>query len=190
MEKPEETRRLRPARRYRYTEHYKMVRRTLPDGTVKEVAEYIGKYLLPEHSAEVYRSARTSALFASVFSLLAAILLLTVNGFVVYEGGVYALVPAAAALFPGMYLLLGSLKLPAEDRELQVDTYRLAHERIRRSSMALVVLYALTLVLTVIFLATSGVKPGAADILYFILTAGTPVINVFLLRVMKSLKYN
>ena len=182
--------RLRPARRYRYTENYKMTMRTLADGTVKEEAEYVGKWLQAEHSADVYKKARFFAVPASVFSLCAGILLLAVQGFAVYNGGLYALIPAAMALFPAIYLLLGALKLPAEDRKLQTDVFRFAHERIRRSSAAIAILYALTLVLTIVFLAVSKAKPGAMDLLYFVLAAGTPVINLLLLHRIKSLKYH
>ncbi len=185
----EEKKKLRPAGRYIYTEQYKMVMQTKADGTIGEEAVYIGPVLEAEHPAQVYVRVRRLALAASVFTMLAGILLLTVKGFAVYRGGLYALIPVTMSLFPAMYLILGARKLPAQDRKLQEDVRRLAHFRIRRSCTGIVVLYCAALLLTAVFFAVSGTAPAIPDLLYLVLTAGSPVMAGILLREMKKLKY-
>ena len=185
-----EEKKIKTSRRFRYVDNYRMTRRTREDGTVTEEAEYVGNYLLAEHPEQVYRSVRRLAAASSVLSLLAAVLLLAVKGFAVYGGGLYALVPAAAALFPGIYLLLGAMKLPPDDRKLQEDVYRFGHARIRKSAHGVLFLYSATLFLSLVFFVTSGVSPGALDILYFILAVFPAAAGRILLWNMDKLKYH
>ena len=191
MEDQKETRgRVRPARRYRYAENYQLNRTKQADGTMKEEMEYIGPLLQAEHSAENYRHVRLFARTVSVSTILSGLLLLMIPGFAVYQGGLYVFVPVVMALIPQLYHLLGSLKMPEEDATLQEDTHRFAHKRVFRAGAGVAVLYSLTLILTAVFLIRTGTKPGALDLLYFVL-AGLPVIlNVILLRKMKQLRYH
>ena len=180
---------LKTARRYRYAENYKMTARTAPDGSVTEVAEYIGAYLTAQHDEERYGTVRTLAALTGGVSLCAALVLLCVRSFSVYGGGMYVFVPVTISLIPVLYLILGAWKLPPADRKLQEDTYRFAHVRIRRSSAGICVLLLAAAALTVIFFLFSGTSLKAVDILFFILLLIPAAMNLVLFRKTGALRY-
>ena len=167
-----------------------MVAQTQPDGSVKRVAEYTGDYLHAEHSPNVYRKTRILAILTAAGTLCACLLLISLKGFSVYNGGLYALIPAVMMLFPAIYLLFGVIRLPAEDRKIQEDVYQFAHSRIRKCTEGIVILCALTVVLALVFLITSGTKPSRMDCLFLALTAGPAAANAVLRREMKGLVYH
>ena len=189
-EKQSETKeRFRPAGRYRYTQYYSMRAQKQADGTIVEKAEYIGPILLAKHSQDIYIRARSFARAAAILTILLDILLISIPGFSVYHGGLYVLIPASVAIIPDLYGLLGTLKLPADDRELQEDIYRYAHLRILRSFVAVIVLHALTLLLGVVFWITGSVKPELLDLLFLLLVAGPIFLAVIMCRLIRSLHY-
>ena len=180
---------LKIAKRYRYAENYKMSTRTAPDGTVTEIAEYIGDYLKALHTEEQYGNIRILSAATGVISLCAVLALLCVRSFSVYYAGMYVFVPITASLIPVLYLFLGIRKFPVEDRKLQEDTYRFAHVRVQRSSMGICVMLFTAALLTVIFFLTSGNALKAADVLFFVLLLVPAVMNLVLFRKAGSLHY-
>lgn len=180
---------LKTAKRYRYTEIYKMTVRTGPDGSVTEVAEYIGAYLCATHSEEQYRKYRLFAAADAGISLCAVLALLLVRGYSVYQGGMYVFIPITASLIPMLYLILGMLKLPKEDRKLQEDVYRFAHVRIRRSGVGIAMLLLAAAVFTLVFFLSSGTAFQPPDILFFALLLIPAVMNLMLFRKTGKLKY-
>ena len=189
QEKKEIKRKWSPAGRYWYTGHYEVKREKKPDGTVVEKVEYTGPLLIAEHDAHTYKMFRKFALTAALVLFAAGIFLLTIKGFAVYRGGLYALIPATMALFPDLYLVRGALKLPVSDRRLQEDVWRQAHVRIRKSCIGASVLYGLTLILTAIFLIISKVEVSAADGLYLLLVVMPIGIAFMMISRLKGLKY-
>lgn len=179
----------RPAGRYRYTQLYEMRSHVRADGKIIEKAEYTGAFLEAQHSQQLYDRCRISAITAAIEALTAGILLLIVKGFAVYQGGAYVFIPITLALFPSLYLMIGALKLPAEDRKLQLDVQQLAHERIRRSCIGITVLYGISLGLTGIFLFLNAPQLTRWDGLYLALETGTLLICMVLGRAMKKLSY-
>ena len=180
---------LKTAKRYRYTDNYRMTARTAPDGSVTEVAEYIGVYLTARHTEDRYRAVRILAAAAAGITLCTVLVLLCVRSFSVYNGGMVVFVPVTASLIPLLYLILGTLKLPGQDRKLQKDVYRFAHIRIRRSSVGIAVLLLAAAVITAVFFLSSGTEFRPVDILFFILLLIPTAVNLFLFRKIGTLNY-
>ena len=179
----------RPAGRYRYTQLYEMRSHVRADGKIIEKAEYTGAILEAQHSQQLYDRCRISAIAAAIEALAAGILLLTVKGFAVYQGGAYVFIPVTLALFPSLYLVMGALKLPVEDRKLQLDVQRLAHERICRSCAGIAALYGISLGLTGFFLLSAAPQLTRWDGLYLVMEIVTLLICLVLGRAMKKLSY-
>ena len=186
---PDKKRKPGVARRYRYTEKYRISERTAADGSLIEVAEYIGGYLKAEHPLKLYKDFRLAARIISCIILWVVIFQLCVNGFTVYQGGVYVFIPAAASLIPLLYLNLGAWKLPSDDRKLQEDVYRFSHVRIRRSLTGIMILFSCEAILILLFFLTSGVSFQAADILLCLLVGISLLLGMILLKEMNNLEY-
>lgn len=180
---------LKTAKRYRFAENYKMTARTAPDGSVTEFAEYIGVYLTAQHTEEHYRTVRILAASAAGVSLCTVLVLLCVRSFSAYNGGMYVFVPVTVSLLPLLYQILGTLKLPKEDRRLQEDVYRFAHIRIRRSCAGISVLLLAAVILAVVFFLYSGTALQVPDVLFFILLLIPAIMNLLLFRKIGTLNY-
>ncbi len=179
----------RVSRRYRYTENYTVHSSIAPDGSKTERIEYTGAYLVPAHTEDSYMRFKKTARFTAVLIWCAIILLLGTKDFSVYKDGLYVLVPVTAAAIPGIYILLGSMKLPAEDRKMQEDTYLFSIARIKKSSVGLLVLFGITAILTVVFFLYTGTGIKPADILFAALILIPVSFLGLLLRKEKLLSY-
>lgn len=180
---------LKTAKRYRFAENYKMTARTAPDGSVTEFVEYIGVYLTAQHTEDQYKAVRILAAVTAGVSLCTALVLLCVRSFSVYNGGMYVFVPVTVSLLPLLYQILGTLKLPKEDRRLQEDVYRFAHVRIRRSCAGIVVLLLAATILAVVFFLSTRSALQLPDILFFILLLLPTIMNLLLFRKIGTLNY-
>ena len=180
---------LKTAKRYRYTDKYRMNARTAADGSVTEVAEYIGAYLIAQHTERRYRSVRILAVAVAGISFASVLLLLCIPKLSVYNGGMYVFVPSTASLIPLLYLILGTLKLPKDDRKLQEDVFRFAHVRIRRSSAGILVLLLVAMLLAITFFLYSGTLFRSSDILFFLLLLIPVLMNLTLFRILRALNY-
>ena len=175
--------------RFRYMDHYETVTRVCPDGKTVQDITYIGGWALPEHPEAVYRQMKRLAAIPAGITIAATALLLAFRSFSVYKGGLYTLVPVTMALVPEMYAVIGTLKLPKEDARLQLDVLQLAHGRIKKSFIGILVLFILAIVFSVIFFAVSEVPLKRIDALYCLLMIIPPVMAGILLGVMRKLKY-
>ena len=186
---PDNQRRVKVAGRYRYTENYRMGTKLGSDGSTLEVADYIGSYLKAEHNEQLYKKTRIYARILSCVILCFVILLLCVRGFSVYQGGMVVFVPVTASLIPLLYLLIGTWKLPPDDRKVQEDIYRFAHVRIRRSLIGICILLSIAVVISLVFFLTVAVTLQKADLLFGILLTVPLISDVVLMRKMKKLHY-
>ena len=76
---------LKISKRYRYTENYRISTRTAADGSLTEVAEYIGAYLIPQHTERQYRAVRILSITVAVISFGSVFLLLCIRSFSFYN---------------------------------------------------------------------------------------------------------
>ncbi len=179
---------LRPAGRYRYTENYALKTEIRPDGSAVRTTEYIGPQLIPEHSETFYRSVRVFARRSTLLTACALLLLLGIQNFSVYQGGLYVFIPITAAVFPELYLTMGLRRLPASDKNLRQDTWQLAHRRIRRSALGICILMGIAAMLFLLFLLSGG-EWQSIDGLFALLLLLPAVGNGILVRQMGRLKY-
>ena len=186
---PDENGKLKIAGRYRYTESYRMSTKVTSDGSTVEVAEYIGIYLHAEHPEELYQSAKLLARVVSFAILCSLILLLSMNGFSVYQGGMYVFAPVTISIIPAVYLVLGAWKLPQDDRHLQEDVYRFAHLRIRRSAIGVCIFLSAGILLAIVFFLVSDTAFRTADILFCLLLLIPLISDILLLKRMQGLRY-
>lgn len=122
-------------------------------GREKQVPVYTGPYLRALHSDAFYRRFRILAAVSMGLILASALILLSVDRYAVYPNeGLYALIPLIIGLFPFVYLLMGFFRLPGSNGRIQRDTYVRSVLRIRRSSAAIAIAAALSVVLWIIFL--------------------------------------
>ena len=179
------------AKRYRDAELYEKREGILPDGKKHASYAYVGKILCPKHPEEVYQRATVLLKTCMGVSAVCLILLLSVPGFAVYEGGSLAFVPAAMALFPAGYGLWGTWRLPKSDRQLQEDTHAYAHRRIGRSARGICALLFLTVLTAVILFAADSIKAtfGPKDILFFLLALIPAGLSLWMVRILKELRY-
>mgnify|MGYP007056195649 FL=1 len=177
------------ARRFRYTDQYKVVTRTAPDGSSLEEVEYIGAWVAAQHPEKTYRKAKSISVVTVIFTLFAILLLLSIQSFSVYPNGLYTLVPVTMAAFPEFYAILGILRLPRDDRRMQQDGMHLAQKRIKKSSVGILILLAAALLLSGIFFLTSGIRLASVDILFFGLLFAAVLCNGILLKSLSNLQY-
>ena len=112
------------------------------------------------------------------------------NGFSVYQGGMYVFVPVTISIIPSVYLILGAWKLPQHDRQLQEDVYRFAHLRIRRSAIGICIFLSAGILLTIDFFLVSGAAFHAADGLFCLLLVIPLTSDLLLLKRMQGLRYH
>ena len=158
------------SKRFRYIEDYEMRQVPGRNGKTVRKAVYIGPYLLPGHTDRQYAQYRMSAIAAAVVTVLALAALLLVSEYAVYrQEGLYAIVPAVMCLFPCAYLVMGAFSLPRKNGRMQRDQHMHSVRRVRRSSIGVFVLTALSVLLTVVFVLSVGTPDvGWWDLIYLI----------------------
>ena len=140
-------------RRYKPMDDYTVQVQLDSRGRERQVPVYIGPYLLPQHSDEQYRTFRIAVIICAALILGASFVLLFFNTYAVYRyEGLYTLIPLTIALFPFAYLLIGFFRMPRANGRMQRDVYGRSVRRIRRSSMAVAICAALSLILWLVFL--------------------------------------
>ena len=140
-------------KRYKPMNDYTVQTRLDTRGREKQVPVYIGPYLRALHSESFFRRFRILVIAAMVVILASALVLLSFDRYAVYPNeGLYTLIPLIIALFPFVYLLMGFFRLPKTDGRIQRDTYVRSVLRILRSSAAIAIAAALSVVLWIVFL--------------------------------------
>ena len=185
----EKKRGLRTARRWRHLDAYEIREEKTPDGQIRKKAVYRGGYLLPEHGEGVYARARRRIRFLTAGAVLSLAALLSAEGSSVYDGGTFALLPAAAAVIPAFYGVLGAVRMPETDARLQEDAYRFAHVRVRRSAGGTAALAGLALLLILAVLVGKGRPFLPADAVLAALAAAACLCALGALLCGKRLKY-
>ncbi len=122
----------------RYTDNYKTVITKDEKGNEKEIVVYRGKYfeiMLDEKGIVRFRR--------NCFLLLAVIVVLHVGGGFVANPGMYHFyvsLPYVLAFFPLLYMATGIFRLPKEKRTYRRDEVELSFNRLKISSIILIVI--------------------------------------------------
>ena len=177
--------------RYRYVEDYEVRTEVLPSGKKKKILVYHGPWMEPQHGEADHRCFRRRAIVTAVLCPLTVLLLLSWPVFAIHRyEGLYTLFPAILSLFPAVYLIDGTAALPAGFGSLQKDKYQHSVQRISRSAGGMMVLLALTVLLSVVFALTKqGVRFSAADLLYAAALAATEAAAVRLFLSGRKLRW-
>ena len=124
-------------------------------GRERQVPVYIGPYFCPLHTDEDYKRFRLSVIIGSVLILAASFVLLFFDGYAVYpHEALYTLIPLILGLFPFAYMVMGFARMPRANGKMQRDVYARSVRRIFRSSIAIAVCAAASIVLFLVFLFT------------------------------------
>lgn len=134
----------------KYYKDYKLVSRTLPNGKVKQVAEYIGKYYISCLSKTDLKKMK--------FYYLALVLCSSATamgaGFLNNPGSriVYVALPYVSLFLPIAYSLMGTIGFIRTDEKLTRVLYDKTKVRIRRATIWQILLSVLAILGDVVFI--------------------------------------
>lgn len=120
--------------RLKYTEDFRLETETDEKGRTHKKAVYIGTWFVVRDYGTADRLRMAGSLFAAVAVMIIqfSMLLLHHAG----SGSLLVALPLAAALFPGMYLLMGTVSLPYRGKPMRRDQYFHGIIRMSRSAVA------------------------------------------------------
>jgi hypothetical protein len=172
----------------KYYKDYKLVKKTLPNGKTKEVAEYIGRYYICQLSEteikrhKLYYFALTLCSSATVIGF----------GFLNNPGSriAYVALPYVSLFLPMVYMIIGTIGFIGSGMKLEQAVYDKTKIRIRRSIIWQIALSFLSGIGNVVF----TLLKGSADTLLknWIFTGGMLlvfVINIVFLQLQKRVTY-
>lgn len=121
--------------RLKYTEDFRLETETDEKGKTRKKAVYIGTWFVIRDygTSERLRMAGSLLAAAAVMIIQFSMLLLRHAG----SGSLFVVLPLAAALFPGMYLLMGAASLPYRGKPMRRDQYFHSIIRMSRSAVAI-----------------------------------------------------
>lgn len=121
--------------RLKYTEDFRLETETDEKGKTRKKAVYIGTWFVIRDygTADRLRMAGSLLAAAAVMIIQFSMLLLRHAG----SGSLFVVLPLAAALFPGMYLLMGAGSLPYRGKPMRRDQYFHGIIRMSRSAVAI-----------------------------------------------------
>jgi hypothetical protein len=171
----------------RYADDYETVVTTDENGEERKVAVYHGAYFefaLDEEGLTHFRR--------NCFLLLAAIIILHVSsGFVGNRGmyQFYVALPYVLAFFPLLYMAASILRLPKEKRKFRRDEIGLSFDRMRTSSILLVIFLGIGLLGEIVFLLfIPAENQRALEYLYLGLEAFAATAVYFFIRMQRQIR--
>lgn len=138
--------------RLKYADDFRIESETDSKGRTKEKAVYIGNWY-------VFRDFCSSDRWKMIITLVAGVAVMIFQFLQVLQthvgsGSLFVLLPMAAALFPGLYLLMGAAGLPYKGNPMRRDQYMHSVIRVSRSAVAILscntVAFAATFVLRIV----------------------------------------
>ncbi len=121
--------------RLKFTEDFRLEIETDGKGRTRKKAVYIGTWYVIRDYGTVDRLRMAGCLLAAaaVMIIQFSMLLLLHAG----SGSLFVILPRAAALFPGLYLLMGAVSLPFKGKPMRRDQYFHSIIRMSRSAVAI-----------------------------------------------------
>ena len=170
----------------RYAGDYETVTTTDEKGDEKEIVVYRGAYFefaLDEEGIAHFR--RNS------FLLLAVILVLHTSGGFVNNRGMfqfYVALPYVLAFFPLLYMAMGILRLPKEKRKFRRDEIGLSFNRMKTSSILLLIFIGTGILGEIVFLLfVSTGSQRALEFLYLGLEVATAAAVYILIHLQRQI---
>lgn len=140
--------------RLKYTEDFRLKTETDEKGRTRKKAVYIGTWF-------VIRDYGTSDRLRMTGSLLAAVAVMVIQFSLMLQshagsGSLFVILPLAAALFPGLYLLMGASSLPYRGKPMRRDQYMHGIIRMSRSAVAVIAFNTVAAFATLVYRAVKG----------------------------------
>ncbi len=126
----------------KYDKYYKLASQTLPNGKVKQVTEYIGKYYISQLSEKKLRRYKLYYMLLVLFSGAIAIGV----GFLNHPGSrvVYVALPYVTLIIPITYSLMGIIGFIYTGKRLEQAVYDKTKIRIRSATIWQIALSCMT----------------------------------------------
>lgn len=140
--------------RLKYTEDFRLETETDEKGKTRKKAVYIGTWFVIRDYGKADRLRMIGSLLAAaaVMVIQFALLLQSHAG----SGSLLVILPLAAALFPGLYLLMGASSLPYRGKPMRRDQYMHGIIRMSRSSVAVLAFNTVAALATLVVRAVKG----------------------------------
>lgn len=172
----------------KYYKDYKLVLKTLPNGKVKEVAEYVGRYYICRlNKTEIKRH----KLYYIALALCSSATVIGL-GFINNPGSriAYVALPYVSLFLPMVYMIMGTIGFIYSGEKLEQATYDKTKVRIYRSTIWQMALSSLSAIGNIVF----TLLKGSSDSLLknWIFTGGmllVLVINIAFLQLQKRVTY-
>ena len=153
-------------------------------GRYRKRVKYIGPYI---HFNESLKTLRIKFIIADMFAILTALLLVGANRVPHTTGGwLFTMLPLLAALFPGLYLIMGVFSLPMNGKPMQRDRYMHSMIRAFRSSAAIIVFMIVVLISGLVYrLLMSDWEFLKGDIIFMICVIMAAFLSAGLILVLR-----
>ena len=140
--------------RQKYTDDFRLETETDEKGKIRKKAVYIGTWFLIRDygSTDRLRMAGSMVLAAVVMIVQFALLLQFHAG----SGSLFVILPLAAALFPGLYLVMGAFQLPFRGTPMRRDQYMHGIIRMSRSAVAILSFNTVAVIATFVYRTVKG----------------------------------
>lgn len=140
--------------RLKYTEDFRLETETDDKGKTRKKAVYIGTWFVIRDYGKADRLRMIGSLLAAaaVMIIQFALLIQPHAG----SGSLLVILPLSAALFPGLYLLMGAASLPYRGKPMRRDQYMHGIIRMSRSSVAVLAFNAVAALATLVVRAVKG----------------------------------
>lgn len=166
-----------------YLNDYEVIPYVGANGKSKQKLRYVGEWYCIEESAEADRKCRTLHILSYLVSAaILATLLLNHSAYLT----MYVAVPAVIALFPMLYLLMGSFRLPWKNRPLRHDEHDRSLARMWHSAVGILVVFAATAVGYLVFRIVGDGSFFWQDVLFLCCLVIVLLGSWFLYRIGKS----
>ncbi|MBN1267723.1 MAG: hypothetical protein JXA25_19690 [Anaerolineales bacterium] len=170
----------------KYVNDYELVVNTDESGRETENVVYRGEYF------EISLDHRETTLFKkNCLLLLAAVVFLHICGGFVGNQGMYRIfvsLPYVVAFFPLIYMGEGILRLPGEKRRYRRDEVDLSFNRIKNTSMILLIILGAGVLGEITFLLFAQAEDGPGlELLYLALEAASASAVYLITRLQKSI---
>lgn len=172
----------------KYYKDYKLVSKTLPNGKVKQVSEYIGKYYICQLSKIDLRKIKFYHFTLALCSCATAI----GAGFINNPGSriAYVALPYVALFLPIAYSLIGTIGFISSKDKLEQATYDKTKIRIRRTTIWQIVLSSIAIVGDIIYIII-GVDRSLIykELIFTVCMLIVLVLNMIFLQLQKRVVY-
>ena len=171
----------------RYADDYETVVTKDEKGNEKKIAVYHGDYFAIAFDQESLVHFRRNC-----FLLLAAIIVLHISGGFVGNPGMYQFYvafPYVLAFFPLLYMARGILRLPKEKRKYRRDEIGLSFDRMKTSSIILIILLGMGVLgeLTFLLFFSIGIR-SVLEYLYLVIEVFTIAAVYFIITLQRQIR--